>query len=377
MNSKSKNIIIACGGTGGHIYPGLATAHVLQQRGHNVTLWLSGQRDVEKHVASNNSIKIFHTRAVPFNVKNAFKFCASFFRCIRAMRAAKPDVLLAMGSYSSLPPVASARFCHVPVVLHEANARPGRAVEFLARFARKIALTYPESAKEFPKEKTVLTGLPIRTTQLKRKLEGECPHEPLEGECPHEPQFTVFVTGGSQGALRVNQLASEAFALMQKQGFKNLCVIHQTGVLDEKPMTAFYAQNKINARVSAFIQDMGAVYAEADLVIARAGAATCAELAYCGIPTIFIPLPSATRDHQTANAQNFVDAGAALRVAQNETTPESLAQLLTGLFNDPARLQTMRGKSLALATTDAAEKLAAVVESLINPHSALQNPNVA
>jgi len=350
MKPKPKNIIIACGGTGGHIYPGLATAQVLLQRGHAVTLWLSGQRDVEKHVANQNSLKIFHTRAVPFSVKNVFKFCASFFRCHRAMRAAKPDALLAMGSYSSLPPVAAARLCHVPVVLHEANAHPGRAVQFLARFAQKIAVTFPGEAEGLPKEKIVLTGLPIRAAQLQTK--------PREQDAP----ATFFVTGGSQGAHRVNQLASEAFALMKKQGAENFRVIHQTGVADEKPVSEFYAQNKIDAHVSAFIQDMGAAYAEADVVIARAGAATCAELAYCGIPAVFIPLPTIKRNNQTANARVFEDAGAAVLAAQNETTPESLAQLLTGLCNDPARLAAMRGKALALATADAAEKLAGVVE---------------
>jgi len=355
MKNKRLRVIIACGGTGGHIYPGLATAQVLQQRGHDVALWLSGQRDVEKHVASGAGMNIFHTRAVPLGVKNVFQFCASFFRCLRAMRGAKPDVLLAMGSYSSLPPVAGARLCHVPVVLHEANARPGKAVEFLARFAEKIALTYAESAEGLPKGKTVVTGMPIRTAQLKRVLD-----RPREQDAP----ATFFVTGGSQGALRVNQLASGAFALMKKQGAKNLRVIHQTGVLDEKPMAAFYAREKIDARVSAFIQDMGAAYAEADVVIARAGAATCAELAYCGVPAVFIPLPSATRDHQTANAQSFVSAGAGVCCAQSETTPESLAKLLTGLCNDSARLGAMRGKALALATSDAAEKLAGVVEGV-------------
>jgi len=354
MKMKPMRIIIACGGTGGHIYPGLATARVLQQRGHRVTLWLSGQRDVEKHVAGGG-LDIFHTRAVPFGVKNGFKFCASLFRCHRAMRAAKPDALLAMGSYSSVPPVAAARLCHVPVVLHEANARAGRAVEFLARFAKKIALTYPESAEGLPVAKTVVTGMPVGVgfQHLTFGANVKC----------QKP--TLFVTGGSQGALRVNQLASGAFVWMKKNGFENFRVIHQTGALDEKPMAAFYAREKIDARVSAFIQDMPAAYAEADLAIARAGAATCAELACCGVPAVFIPLPSATRDHQTANAQSFVDAGAGVCCAQAETTPESLGKLLLDLCNDPARLAAMRGKALSLATTGAAEKLAQVVEECV------------
>ena len=127
MKKETVKIVVACGGTGGHIFPGLATAQILHERGHDVTLWLSGQRDVEKHAASGYNGKIFHTAAVPLRVGNARKFVAAFFRCRRAMRATRPDVVLAMGSYSSFAPVATARLCRVPVVLHEANAVTGRA----------------------------------------------------------------------------------------------------------------------------------------------------------------------------------------------------------------------------------------------------------
>ena len=147
MTNQAFKIIVACGGTGGHVFPGIVTAQILLERGHDVTLWLSGQRDVEKNVASGYAGKIFHTGAVPFSAKNGFKFFTSFFRCLRAMRATRPDALLAMGSYSSFAPVAGARTCHVPVVLHEANAVPGRAVQFLARFAERVAVSFADAAK--------------------------------------------------------------------------------------------------------------------------------------------------------------------------------------------------------------------------------------
>jgi len=349
MKKETLKIVVACGGTGGHIFPGLATAQILHERGHDVTLWLSGRRDVEKHAASGYNGKIFHTAAVPLNARNALQFCAAFFRCRRAMRAARPDVVLAMGSYSSLAPVAAARLCHVPVVLHEANAVAGRAVKFLARFAKQVAISFGEAAKDLPREKTVLTGLPIRTAHLKAAQ-----RETGDG-------FTVFVTGGSQGAHRVNLLASEAFALLRKKGAGDLRVIHQTGAADEKSIAEFYARHGVDARVSAFIQDMGAAYAAADVVVARAGAATCAELAFCGVPAVFIPLPTATRDHQTLNAKSFSDAGAAVCFRQEETTPEMLAEFLSTLRANPARRDAMRGKARSLATADAGERLADVV----------------
>lgn len=349
MNTEPQKIVVACGGTGGHIFPGLVTAQILHERGYDVTLWLSGQRDVEKQVVSGYGGKIFHTRAVPLNVRNLLKFIAAFCRCHKAMRATRPAAVLAMGSYSSFAPVAAAWLCHVPIVLHEANATPGRAVKFLARFARKIAISFSEAADELPRTKTILIGLPIRTAHLRNAT-----RTPGNG-------FTVFVTGGSQGAHRVNLLTSAAFAQLKRDGMDDLRVIHQTGVADEKPITDFYAQHHVDARVSAFIHDMGAAYAAADLVVARAGAATCAELALCGVPALFIPLPTATRDHQTLNAKNFADAGAALCFSQDELTPDKLAGILLNLCNNPACLAAMRGKAVTLATPDAGDKLADVV----------------
>ena len=353
MKNDSLNIVVACGGTGGHIFPGLATARVLAGRGHKVTLWLSGRRDVERQSVAGCGLEIFNTRAVPFGAGNAFAFCAAFFRCWRAMRRARPDAVLAMGSYSSLAPVAAARLCHVPVVLHEANATPGRAVRLLARFAERVAVSFGESAGELPQGKVVFTGLPIRVGELSSAV--EC-------DRTRSKSFTVFVTGGSQGAHRVNELASEAFALMARKGVEGLRVVHQTGAADEKGIAEFYARSGVEARVEAFVRDMGAAYAAADVVVARAGAATCAELAFCGVPAVFIPLPTATNDHQTANAECFVKAGAAACFRQAETTPEKLAEFLTGLRDDPERLKAMRGRAVSLATPDAGERLAEVVE---------------
>ncbi|MCL1887428.1 MAG: UDP-N-acetylglucosamine--N-acetylmuramyl-(pentapeptide) pyrophosphoryl-undecaprenol N-acetylglucosamine transferase, partial [Kiritimatiellaeota bacterium] len=254
----------------------------------------------------------------------------------------------------------AARLCRVSVALHEANALPGRAVTLLARFARRVAVSFEGSERGLPAAKVVLTGLPIRVEQLQGAREKIL----ARGAAGPSKFFTVFVTGGSQGAHRVNELASEAFAFMRRNGAGNLRVIHQAGRADAKAVDEFYARNGVAAQVEAFVRDMGAAYAEADAVVARAGAATCAELAFCGVPAVFIPLPTATRDHQTANAQSFATAGAAVCLRQSETTPETLAALLMELRNDPGRLAAMRGKAQSLATPGAGEHLADVVERL-------------
>ena len=154
-------IVVACGGTGGHAFPGLAVAEELAGRGHDVTVWDSG-RDVESSVMRNWNGKAFSTGAKQLSLGNVFANIGSMFRCRREMRKEKPDILLAMGSYSSLPPVLAASACSVPVVLHEANTVPGRAVEFLSRFARVVATSFSETAKYLPRARTVQTGLPIR-----------------------------------------------------------------------------------------------------------------------------------------------------------------------------------------------------------------------
>lgn len=357
MNTPKK-IIVACGGTGGHIFPGLVTARELSGRGHDVALWLSGRRDVEAQVTAGYNGRVFHTGAVQPKPRNLPAFTAACFRCLKKMRAENPGVVLAMGSYSSLAPVAAARLCHVPVVLHEANATPGQAVKFLSRFAARIAATFPEAVEDLPAQKVVSTGLPLRTQHL---LDA--------ARLPDFPEgvFTVFVTGGSQGAHRVNELASAALALLVKDGVQNLRVIHQTGAADEEAVAAAYRGNGVAARVSAFLQDMGAAYATADLVIARAGAATCMETALCNLPAIFIPLPRRGRNDQSTNARSFARAGAALCLVQDGLTPEKLAAEIRALYENPARLAEMRGRAGTLATPDATARLADLVEATAHP----------
>ncbi|MGN0852154.1 MAG: UDP-N-acetylglucosamine--N-acetylmuramyl-(pentapeptide) pyrophosphoryl-undecaprenol N-acetylglucosamine transferase [Kiritimatiellia bacterium] len=354
----AKKIVVACGGTGGHAFPGLAVARELRARGHEVVVWDSG-RSIESVVMTSWDGPVFSTGARPLNARNLFANLVAWFRCRREMGRFAPDALLAMGSYSSLPPVLAARSRHVPIVLHEANTVPGRAVDCLSRYARKVAVSFPET-KDYLKACDVqLTGLPVRT---------EIAGQPRFGDVPHDA-FTVFVTGGSQGAHRVNELMSQALVLVKgelaKRGAPDrLFAIHQTGRNDEQMVAQAYEKAKIACRVRAFEQEMGRAFATADLVVARAGASTCFELALTGKPAFFIPLPSAKRDHQHFNAQSFVKAGAADEGIQNALTPRAIANFILHKMAHPEELARRSAAMRRIATPDAAAKVADILEAV-------------
>ena len=354
----SRKIIVACGGTGGHSFPGLAVAKELAARGHYVVVWSSG-RAIESTVMKYWSGPMFSTGARQLSAKNALANFMSLIRCRREMRRERPDALLAMGSYSSLTPVLAALACNVPIVLHEANTVPGRAVEFLSRFAKVVATSFDATKRYLPKKNVVRTGLPVR-----REIVGR----PRLPDAP-EGSFTVFVTGGSQGAHRVNEIASAALALVHADLAKRGCprklhVIHQTGAADEQEMMRVYATKGIDARVHAFEREMGRAFATADVVVARAGASTCFELALVGKPAFFIPLPSAIRNHQHFNAEAFVKAGAAFEAQQESLTPRALANWILHKIEHPEALDALARGMRAVAAPDAAANVADIVENI-------------
>ncbi|MBM4163313.1 MAG: UDP-N-acetylglucosamine--N-acetylmuramyl-(pentapeptide) pyrophosphoryl-undecaprenol N-acetylglucosamine transferase [Lentisphaerae bacterium] len=339
-------IIVACGGTGGHVFPGLATARALRERGHDVTVWLSG-RAVEEAARPAWDGPIWRTGARPLRARTVIVLLASVFRCMRQVRRARPDRMLAMGSYASLPPTVAAWLCGVPVVLHEANTVPGQAVEWLSRLARVTAVSFSGTHAALPGRRVVLTGLPVR-----RELAvARCPARQAQG-------VAVLVTGGSQGAHAVNERCCGALCRLRAQGVNGLRVLHQSGAADADGLRARYAAAGVDAQVVPFIRDMGAAYAAADVAVCRAGAVTCAELCLCGVPAVLIPLPGAVRDHQRHNAAALAIGGGAVVADQDELTDDTLADLLHGLANDPSRRASMTAALLRLAVPDADARLA-------------------
>lgn len=349
-------IVVACGGTGGHSFPGIAVADELAKMGHQVTIWASG-RAIESSVMKRWKGELFSTGAKQLSTKNVFSIIHSIFRCLKKMRVEKPDALLAMGSYASLPPVIAAKWYHIPVFLHEANTVPGKAVEFLSRFAAKVAVSFEMTKKCLDGVPTVLTGLPVREEITTGKRFDFIP----------DNAFVVFVTGGSQGAHAVNMLMVEALTILKKalarrgKVSRPLYVIHQTGQADEGAVTAAYAAASIPARVHAFEREMADAFKSADLVVARAGASTCFELAACAKASLLIPLPSAMRNHQHFNAQAFANSGAADEAFQTKIDSRAICRYLLDRYDHPEKISVMSEKMAKMATPDAAKKVAEMV----------------
>ena len=348
-----KRIAVACGGTGGHIHPALATAERLRAQGHDLALILSGTRPAERRAAETWQGPLLRSGARPITDPRNLP---AILRCRAFLRRFRPHALLATGGYTSFAPVVAARTLGIPVILHEANALPGRAVRFLSKHLRvaAVATTFKETAAALPWADCVRTGLPLRQSVLDALARAEKTREtaPRAG-------FHVLVTGGSQGAHGLNLLVAPLLASLALSD-KAVTLTHQCGPADVEAMRAAYAQTPKQAEVVPFIDDMGQAYARADLVIARAGAATCCELARAAIPAIFIPLPTAADDHQRLNAQALVACGGALCVDQG-APPAQLAEAIRQLYSDPLLRTIMRQALQDLPRPDAAQTLADLI----------------
>ncbi len=260
-----------------------------------------------------------------------------------------------MGSYASVGPVLAARLCGIPVVLHEANAVPGRAISFLSRFAERIGISFEAAAKHLPPDRTCMTGFPLRNI-LQRVA-----HVPGDA-------FTLLVMGGSQGAHVLNETVPKAIEELAAEGAR-LHVIHLAGIRDADEVEKRYRAADISAEVHAFASDMAAIYAAADFAIARAGAATCTELAICRVPALLVPLPNAPRDHQALNAMAMSADGGMAMHPQQDLTVDWLVGYLTKLMNSPDAIAEMRVKLEGTVPADAAVRLACLVEQAAGKHN--------
>lgn len=351
-------VAIACGGTGGHIYPGLATGRVLRSRGHEVTLWLAG-KTIESAVAKQWDGPVVQIKATGFSsvpspgwLKALVMQCGALKLSRKQLKQSCPDVLLAMGSYASVAPVLSARMCGIPVVLHEANAIPGRAIGMLARCANRIGVTFQGATRHLPPGKVTWTGLPI-AHDLDLQLEEHA-------ICPD--RFTLLVMGGSQGAARLNEIVPEAVTRLHGEGHA-VRVIHVAGDRDESEVTNTYEQAGVSHMVYAFYTEIGRLYNAADLAICRSGAATCMELALSGLPAILVPLPTSNREHQYLNALEIELHGGAIVMPQDQLTPDTLFDTIVSYMGRPEKLQLMRDAMKGAGLANGAAKLADLVEA--------------
>lgn len=354
------NIAVACGGTGGHIFPGLATAEELMDRGHSVTLWVAGKGTESAALASWTGPKVklaasgFESRLNLRSIGTAWSLWKAGSEGRRIMRENPPDVLLAMGSYASVGPILAALRMKVPVVLHEANVVPGRAIRLFSRKAAAVGITFEGSSYYLKRANLVQTGMPIR-----RDLVMAAETRPTRAFRPDA--VTVLVMGGSAGAQRLNREAPPAL-IQAARTLPGLRVIHLTGRGNEGAVAAVYQSAGLTADVRPFTQDMAEIYSAADFAICRSGAATCAELSVFGLPALLVPYPHAVANHQWANAEAMEKAGAADLVADADLTAGWLLEYLLARLRDPAKREQMSKAARARVQHRASAALADLVE---------------
>src|SRR5213596_4024690 len=355
------NAVIACGGTGGHLFPGIAVAEVLQNRGHAVMLLVS-EKDIDAVALSgrtNFQVEKLPTVGLPSPFSPAFfgflrRFYESLSMCRAIYRKFKPHVVLGMGGFTSTAPVLAGRIRGIATFIHESNAVPGKANRWTARMVNAVMLGFKECAPFFPKTRTEITGTPVRTDLVRLDRADARRKLGLQEELP-----TLLVMGGSQGASGINQALIKALPFLRGVSVQ---VIHLSGARDERLVADNYRRENVSARVAAFHHRMEEVYSAGDLLVARAGAASLAEFAAFSLPGILIPFPYATDDHQTRNAEIYARAEAAVLLKESELSGELLARKIRELIENPEQIQRMSANCSRLAPKDAAGRVVTTME---------------
>lgn len=346
--------LIMAGGTGGHVFPALATARVLRRRGYDI-VWLGTQRGIEARLVPAEGIPVEWLSVGGLRGKGALTLLAAPFRlalallqALGAVRRHRPRVVLGAGGFASGPGGVAAWLLGRPLVVHEQNAVAGMTNRLLARLAARVLEGFPGSFG--PRVAAERVGNPVRP-----EITAIAP--PERRYAGREGHLRLLVFGGSQGSARLNAVVPAALAELPVDLRPQ--VLHQTGARGLEETAAAYRSRGIEADVRAFIDDMAGAYGWADLAVCRSGALTVAELAAAGVPALLVPFPAAVDDHQTRNAEYVVKAGAALLMPESELTPMSLAAALRSLFEaGRPRLVRMAQAARSTAITDADERLA-------------------
>jgi UDP-N-acetylglucosamine--N-acetylmuramyl-(pentapeptide) pyrophosphoryl-undecaprenol N-acetylglucosamine transferase len=349
-------VAIACGGTGGHLFPGLAVADELQRGGCDVALIISSKDVDQQAVKSASGMDVFTLPAVGLQDRNYFSFAKSFWHSFRAARKIfnlrSPSAVLAMGGFTSAPPVLAVKKFRAKTFLHESNTIPGKANRFLSRFVDEAFVGFPEAAARLHTKKTSLTGTPVRTQFSKSAI---CKPQAASalGLDPKHP--IVLAVGGSQGARGLNDLVLSALPLFAQ---KNWQWLHLTGVDDFEKVQSAYAKFGIKAIVKPFLAEMDMALGAATACISRAGASSLAEIAAMRLPSALVPLPTSADNHQHFNALVFEKSGAARLLDQKNSAPEKVAAVLAGLVSDDAARSRMQDALARWHAPDAAERIA-------------------
>ena len=354
-------LLLAGGGTGGHLFPAVALAQLLLRQDETAAVQFVGtEKGLEARLLPKLDLPL-RTVAMAGLVGRGWRGRLEMIpRLLKSLNQAKailkdfrPDLIVGVGGYASVPVLLMAKLQGIPYLIHEQNAIPGLSNKLLGRWAKLICLSFPHTAAGFDSKKTLVTGNPLRPGL-----------EEITAQLPKAGKLLIF--GGSRGARAINQAVVQMLPLL-KDWPQRPEILHQTGVEDYPAVRQAYADAGFDPQqVVPFIEDMASAYAAAKLIICRAGATTLAELTVCGRPAVLIPFPYAAGDHQTANALALVNAGAAKLLPQGELTAEHLAAIIKDLFVDQAKLQKMADLGRTLGQPGAAEKILRECRRLID-----------
>lgn len=364
-------VIIAGGGTGGHIFPGLAIAEEFKNRNERTeVIFVGTEYGIEARVIPREGYTIKFLRAegivgvsVLKKIRAIIKMFLSVIDSYRIIRTVRPDIVIGVGGYASGAIVFISSLMSIPTMILEQNSIPGLTNKILGKFVNAICTTYQESISFFPKAKTFLTGNPIRIHILKGDTDSGYKLFSLDKDL-----FTVFIFGGSSGARSINVTVIDALNYLYDLKDK-IQFLHQTGISDYEKTRELYRKYGFKGTITPFIYQMGEAYAVADLVISRAGATTLAELTALGKPALLIPYPYAAGHHQEMNARKLFEMGAARMILNSKLKGESLAQNIKELYMHETLRAEMQRNSRALGRPDAGAKAVDIAMSLIKQSS--------
>lgn len=353
--SPVQRLVIACGGTGGHLFPGIAVAQEAKRRGWETLLLISEKQIDALAVQGHEDLRFEKVPAIAMPkllslkmLRFLWKFLQTRRHCRKLLEEFQADAVLGMGGFTSLPPVQAGRSLGMRTFVHESNAIPGKANRLTSKFCTGVLLGLEACAAHFPAGRSKVTGTPLRSGMKTTATRAEA----LAFFGLREGKKTILVMGGSQGARGVNRAVVEALPLLDPATVQ---VLHITGPGEFETLKAEYAKNpQIETSVVPFCQRMELAYTAADIAVSRSGGSSLTELSAFGLPTILVPYPTAADDHQRRNADVFTKAGAALAVEEADLGQGKLAALLTSLLDDDARRAALSAAIRKLAPENAA-----------------------
>lgn len=359
---QAPNIVLAAGGTGGHMMPAEAVADVLQEAGYQVSLVTDKRGEAIDNVMTDIDRVVLGASShmgggLPGKLRSILSIIGSTFQVRKHFKRQKPSVVIGFGGYPSLPAVLAARSLSIPYILHEQNAVLGRVNRLMAKGAHTVALSMDSTARVPEGVPTVVTGNPVR--KLIAKLANTAYAVPFGFGV-----IRLFIIGGSQGARILSDVTPSAIAGLDKEMLDRLEVLHQARPEDVDRVVAAYADAGIKAEVKSYFDDVGSILLRTQLVIARSGASTLAELSAMGRPAILVPLAIAADDHQTANARNVAEAGGGWVYPEPEFTIDALREHLHKMLQDMGDLRDASDGMRTIARLNAAEDLASVITDL-------------